>query len=236
MDELYKQKTEEWREWLDSIFMELNYLREIRLIYLQMVKLMNQNLQTFSYTFFRHWLLTNYSTCASLAIRRLVDNDNRTFSLLVLLRDIAAHHSLIARAKYVEMMIENVVTDPRYINRNSFFIRLKKKEEKRANGEFTKYVGNFDYLSPVVIKRDIEEVIDSSNDIKKYVNQYIAHSQKGKRTNPPTFRQIARYLTISIKTFTKYDRLITGRSSHFSPSKEKIENETKAIFEKKLYV
>lgn len=97
-------------------------------------------------------------------------------------------------------------------------------------------MGNFDYLTPIVIQKDIKEVIEVSSDIKKFVNQYIAHSQRGKRINPPTFRQVANCLTVLVKTFTKYDRIITGRSSHFSPSKEQIENETKAVFEKKLYV
>lgn len=130
MSELYKQRIIEWREWLDSIFMELNYLREIRLIYLQMVKLINQNLQIFSYTFFRQWLQKNYSICASLSIRRLTDNHNHSFSLLVLLRDISNYHSLITRARYVEMMIEYIVMDPRYINHNSFFIGQKKKRKR----------------------------------------------------------------------------------------------------------
>lgn len=220
-------ETEKWKEWIEAVFWELHYLSEIRIIYKNIEKIINSNKEVFGDTF-RFWLRSNYRTCALFVIRRLVDKDERTFSLILLLKDIQAYHSLINREGYVQMIVESYRKDPRYG-------RYLKKKERQADKQFTKWVGRDDFLNPFIVEKDIEEIKSVSADIKKYVNRYLAHNQKNKKTKRYLLN-IDKCLRVFTKIFRKYSMLITGISYHFEPSEEFIKNEIEEIFGKKLNV
>ncbi len=227
-------KSKEWRNYLEAIWREVSYLRKTRLIYLEMANLINLNLKSFSYTFFRRWFLTNYGICAAMSIRRLVDKDPNTRSLLLFLKDIQKHHSLITRDMFVKGQIKRIVEDPRYKKGNWVLRGLRKKHERLANKTFTKWVGKRTFLSPFSVELDIKQIELVSANIKKYVNQYIAHHSFKKKINPPPRKDLHKCLTTFTEILQKYNTLISGGKTDFIPSKKDIKKDIKAIFSRGL--
>lgn len=230
-----KNKLEEWKDWLNKIYWEISYLRECRTIYLALGEVIQQNIKVFSYTFFIGWFEVNYATTATLTIRRLIDKDYRTYSLLLFLNDILKYHSLISREDFIEDSIKSIIDDPRYKKGDSLMLSLKRKYEKKADKLFTKLAGKNSIINPFAIQKDITQIECTTKNIRKFVNIHIAHHSKEK-IEPVLLKEIHICLTVLSRIFQKYHTLIHTCGISFEPSKEEIKSELKHIFCTKIQI
>ncbi|MCC7571466.1 hypothetical protein KO465_09155 [Candidatus Micrarchaeota archaeon] len=130
----------------------------------------------------------NYISFMSLAIRRMVDTNSRSHSLLNLLKDLKENHSAIQR---------------------SWFL----KQYPGAKGEslYECFFGGGESISQVEIQSDIEELVQYTRAIKDRADRWEAHWDK-KRTKlkqNPTFDDLHRAVEVIIKIYTKYYYLLT---------------------------
>jgi hypothetical protein len=122
----------------------------------------SSNPQTYDPNDFFSWLAHNYATAVALGIRKLMDHDKRSLSLVRLLEDILANRKVVTRASYAAM--------------------YRSEHRDLADRHFTALVGGkHKVLPPGVIKRDLRSMIRAERRIRIFVNKKLAHLELNTR-------------------------------------------------------
>jgi hypothetical protein len=69
-----------------------------------------------------------------------------------------------------------------------------------------------DHLDPGIVGADLNELRETSKTVEKYVDRYIAHTDRKGLKTPPTFGDIDKAIDAIGDLFRKYALLLTGES------------------------
>ncbi len=118
------------------------------------------------------WARRVYATHASIGIRRLLDKDNRTYSLFLLL--------------------SKIEKNPQVITRRSFVFRYSPSRQGMGKGDFDNIADpNAISLPHHIVQTDLDKLVAISNNIGPIVNKVIAHRErKTKGPTKPTWDEI----------------------------------------------
>jgi len=106
-------------------------------------------------TIFHNWLSGTYVTSVSVAVRRSVDHNKRTVSLMRLMEEIRDHPTAMTRERYLSLFSDQRMRD------------------HIGEREFDKW--GSDVADPAVVDKDIGELIEATKDTKHYVDKRVAH-------------------------------------------------------------
>ena len=149
---------------------------------------------------FFKWIWKNYICSVLIGVRRLVDTDERCISLYNLLRKFKEKPELLSRARYVG-----------FYQNGDFQV---------ANSRFDEFVGKGkSHIDPKEIQKEMKLLIQKSKKLTHYVNKRIAHTDKEKIENLPTYTELDDCIDYLKKLAEKYWNLFDGGDDlRLSPS------------------
>lgn len=154
----YPKIRAKWRRWIKRISDSVSMLVLDDYIFRAMEAARKGNEIKPSNQVYR-WAIRAYGTHGAVGIRRILDNDDKTYSLLLLLRKIERN--------------------PQVITRRSFKLRYSILNKELADGDFDDIAGRgAKYLPRSVVRADLQKIEAVSNKIKPVVNKVIAHRER----------------------------------------------------------
>lgn len=183
-----KQK---WRRWIKLIDHEVfDPIREEKLIFDSYFELIESNQEIVNPWNFHQWALRNHGHTLMLYIRKLSDEDSRTYSLRKLIGAISQNSHLITK--------------------RSFISAYPPHHRDIATTNWTKYTGsiNASSLPKAVPLKDIEQLKKLSKRICNLVNKEIAHLNRRRRRRTTTFDELYDLLRKLVSLSAKYGDLL----------------------------
>jgi AbiU2 len=188
-------KVEKWERDLETIKNEVLGLHHNRDVYRTVGRIVDEYGQLPPSLFFDYAQRT-YAVTQSAAIRRQAEvNPTRVVSLASLLAEIGAEPERLTREHFVAL----------YDDPDPYFEQLGQATfDERFPGE----VG--DHIDPRIVEADLRELRKTSGSVERYVDRYIAHTDREGLKTLPTFGEIDKAIDVIGEVFKKYALLLTA--------------------------
>ncbi len=198
-DELFQRLDKD----LENIRKDVQHLLFMQFIFSQVQKLVRQNQRLQRPSSFYDWMAQAYAYTVAIGVRRHLDYDNRSYSLVRLLKEVMRKPETLSRKRYVSMYSSQ---DPNLAKRV-------------ANREFDKLVGVPGNLHVDIARvyADLQRFKTMAEKLKPFVNKRIAHfDRKGPKTIP-TFRDLDDSVEIMKCLVEKYSWLFRCKCGDITP-------------------
>jgi AbiU2 len=191
------QKTLKWQRWLKQIEGDISHILGSRQIYKSYGVIVKSNQVIHNQgNVFHSWVVNNYVTTVSMAVRRQLDTDSDTISLARLISDIRDNPKCLTRSWYVEY--------------------YKNSIEGYGDQMFNEYAGLGECIDISVTESDLALLLEAGKDISKLANRSFAH--KSTRTKPKmTFDDVDMCIESIKKIAQKYILLLTASHNVLEP-------------------
>lgn len=180
------QKVAKWNRWIEQIENEIVYILSSRILYKGYGDIVRANEGVLDEgAVFHNWIVDNYVTFVAMAVRRQLDTDKDSISLVRLLTDIKNNPKSLTREAHV-----------------AFYIALP-MDIGRAHGNrcFTENAGSGDFIDSAIVEADLIKLREASKKIGQLATRKIAH--KSTKTIPSmTFNEVDECIEV-IKTITR---------------------------------
>jgi AbiU2 len=191
-----------WKQYVESLDWHVAELVQKRADWwaLQQVFQKNRNLPPSG---FFDFIVSNYVDSASIAVRRLVDQDKRTLSLLVLLDSMRDSCQHLSRERY---------TVTCGWTRNEY-------NDSMVSDQFDEFVGceSHDFVPEERINTDRNRLLNASNLVKQYVDKQVAHNDKKTPKDYPTYGDLHLAIGEIEAIFSCWYKFLTGVEREVMP-------------------
>jgi hypothetical protein len=188
-------KIEKWERDLEVVENEVLGLHHNRDVYRTVGRIVDEHGHLPPALFFTYAQRT-YAVTQSAAIRRQAEvNPTRVISLASLVAEIGAEPEQLTRERFVALY-ESPDFEP--LGQAAF--------DKHFAGEAG------DHIDPAIVQADLDELAQTAESVKRYVDRYIAHSDREGLETLPTFGDIDEAIDAIGGLFRKYALLLTARS------------------------
>jgi hypothetical protein len=170
-----KSKDKEWISLLRNIENQVSRLLWNRYLFREFMATIETNSALDTNNPFVVWVWENYLFNAALGVRRLIDRDRRSISLLLLLEDIAKKPEILSRKRYAALFEDSGLSDDTaYINRcfDSLVGEGKDCPDRRD------------------IEHNMQKLLIIAKILIRYVNKMVAHIDKGTIRKLPTINDL----------------------------------------------
>jgi len=202
-----QQKIEnEWISTLEHIENAVSKLLWNRYLFREFMDIVEKNPNLPANNFLIVWIWENYLLNAAIGVRRMVDRDNRSASLYLLLKGIKENPEILSRGRYTELFKDSgFANDYNYIN-----------------GCFDRLVGKGkSYIDPEDVEKDIELLLKIRADkLVTYVDKTIAHLDKKKIKKIPTIKDLDDSIDLLEKLVQKYYPIFHAASIGLLPKEQ----------------
>lgn len=136
------------------------------------------------------WAMRVYTSHAAIGIRRLLDKNDKTYSLFLLL--------------------SKIEKNPQVITRRSFVLRYSPSQRDMAMSDFDDIAGScVKSLPRDVVHADLDKLLIISDRIRPIVNKVIAHRErKPKRLTKPTWHELHNAIDKIAQMCARYDLIL----------------------------
>lgn len=199
-----QQKIENgWISTLEHIENAVSKLLWNRYLFREFMDIVEKNPNLPANNFFIVWMWENYLLNAAIGVRRMVDRNNRSVSLYLLLKSIKENPEILSRGRYTELFKDSGFADD-YNYINECFDRLVGKGK--------------DYIDPKDMEKDIELLLKIRADrLITYANKTIAHLDKKKIKKIPTIKDLDDSIDLLEKLVQKYSAIFHAASIGLLP-------------------
>lgn len=190
-----------WTRWVETIYSELVHLADNRQIFRDTQAVVKNNRAINKENAFWEFILTSYTTYASLAVRRQLDRDRRSVSFRLLLEDILNHPQALTRRRLLSSLTRYGM--PR----------------KHANDiiDKSKRMGPV-HISRRAVMNDLACLERACGKIHRFVNKTAAHTNKRPLRALPTFSDLDKAIDCIESIFNHYLFLVRGNGvRRFTP-------------------
>lgn len=183
------------KEWVEQLRTQLIELHINRYFYQEVAKILASNPKLEGLPGdYPHFAKGWYEYSMSMAIRRLVDDDNRTRSFVRFLIEVEKNHSRLNRSHYKECLKWRIwATDA----------------ELNAEFEFLCGVGA-KFLQKDTVLNDKKALESGLFKIEKYANEFVAHRPIEPKFDLPNHTDIDEALKLTGELLNKYSKIING--------------------------
>ena len=193
-----------WRRWLQPMSSDLSHLLGKREIFWELQNVVKENQQILDHGSFFDWMCTNYIVAVSIGIRTFTDQRRDVHSLWRMLYEMLEHPGVLNRRAHKALYRGTPVT-PSFDLANRSFDNIAGK-------------GRNEILQRD-IRKDLRNLEDSSERVRKFVNKRIAHrTPTGQLRRLPKFDELDEAMDTIDQIFCKYNLVLTasGMSSAFA--------------------
>jgi hypothetical protein len=188
------------REWITQLGTVIGDVRSLLLsrhIFWEIQRIIEHNPKTQTDGLFNRWMATNYSVSTAIGVRRHLDTDGRSLSLMRLLCVIE----------------ETVLERPSVLSREGFIQNYRPELRLVAEQQFDLLAGKDSRcVEPGLIRRDIGRLSSVTEKIKYFANKRVAHWDHRKVPNAK-LGELDECLDLLAELVDKYARLLTGSGS-----------------------
>lgn len=192
------------RSWMPRLIQDLTNMFQSRQVFLEFIDIIRTNPATLRPPTFVGWVRNNYLNSQAVALRRIVDRDTRSISLLRLMKLLQASPDTVSQSSLRKLF------------------SIKRLPFRWADVSWRKLVGNTPHLPSATIARDIRDLERAFSKVQRLVNKRIAHAgAKGALRKLPQFKDVDHALALANRLLMKYNTLLTGdglASANATPS------------------
>lgn len=189
-----------WVRWWNVLFDDIKTIAHHRDLYRQVGAMIDANPALQVPSVFYDWMRLVYATSQASALRRLVDQDRRTFSLRRLIEDIADHPEVLSRRRFVR----------RY--GGSRFARIGNREFKRLARPGT------DIVDARIIRRDLRDLLRTHRRVKVFVDKHVAHRDRRRMRRLPTYAEIDRCVDVVEQLGKDFSLILKAEGTNVVPA------------------
>lgn len=191
-----KAPDELWASWQKCFPVLTNYVNQLyhRMeIFKDLVEVVRAKPETLTPPVLFNWIRDNYVVAECMAVRRMLDVDERSTSLGRLLREIEIRPELVNKQKYRELV-------------------AGKLSASDADEGFERMLGaSVDQIAPEMVAADLERLEEAEANIRKLVNKRFAHASPFTDVVQfDVFGEIEKAIEELDQVVVKYDSLIYG--------------------------
>jgi hypothetical protein len=199
-----------WAFDLKTISQNVRSLHLGSLVFWDIQKIIGENPKTQTHGLFNRWMATNYAVATAIGIRRQLDMDSRSVSLMGLLSTIG----------------KTVCGRPNILSRENFIENYPLKLRQAAEAEFDRLVRtNAERVEVSAVCRDMSRLDTATRNVKSFANKRAAHWDR-QNVGKAQLGDLDVALKMLIELVKKYGKLITG----YAPSVEaKLTREWKSV-------
>jgi hypothetical protein len=181
------------------IFDDIKTIAHHRDLYRQVTEIVQANPALHVVSAFYDWMQLAYATGQASAIRRLVDWDTRTISLVRLLEEIADHPEVITRRRFVGWYRGHLPA-------------------RFGHGDFDRLAGaGADTIAPRLIEKDRRELLTAHRRVRLYVNKHVAHRARHPMRKLPTFDDLDRCVDVLERLGKRYSLILRAEGTSVVP-------------------
>ncbi len=187
-----KSRLAKWQRWIKRIVDDVSVSVSDRRTWDEMRLLWRSNPALDVESEIPGWIARMHAGSVALSIRRQVDSNADSVSLQRLLSELVATPGILTRAWRVSLADQH-------------FLR------RMASDDFDKWVDpTGSHLDPRIPARDLKRLEVMAKRARAFANRRVAHASKKKLTDPPTYGELHRGVTLIEGLATKYYTLLTG--------------------------
>lgn len=161
-----------WRRWFKHIQDQIIEMAHHRRIYREVTAMIQANPRLQVPSAFYDWMQSAYVNDLTVAIRRLVDWDKRSISLVRLMQEIENHPEVITRKRFLARYDDG---HPRDL----------------AQGDFERFAKpGAAQIDPEVIRGHRRELVEAQRRLRQFVNRHVAHRDRHPMRHLPTFLEL----------------------------------------------
>lgn len=195
-----------WRSWLRTIFGDVQRLLIRQHIYSEVRAIIKSNSAVQMGSSFYSWMNDVYVDSMVIGIRRQVDTDRRTVSLLRLLDAIRLRPGILTRRRYVEMVLGSRI--------GKGADNLAELKTSLANVEFDRWAGKGgSHVDPRRPAQEISDLKAAAEAVADFANARVAHHKSEYRpTQLPLHRELKSCLELMEEVIKSYCVILEGTS------------------------
>jgi len=191
----------EVRDWLEMLAGQVRQMRMDQHIFHEVQEIIATNTELHKPSHFYTWLQDMYVAAIAMAIRRQLDDDARTMSFYRFLKRLKGDPSSVSRRRYRAL----------YSDDNSFVMQLKTTGllEQYVNDAYDELVGA-GKAQPLAddIELEIVELRQVADRFVGFANQVVAHDDRTKPSDLPTFGEVDDVISYMEKLLQRYIQLL----------------------------
>ncbi|MBK7832186.1 MAG: hypothetical protein IPJ56_07545 [Gemmatimonadetes bacterium] len=188
------QKIQKWSRWLDAIKQQLHDVMRSRVVFNDTFRVIVENPALPRNSLVYHHLRAWYGDHAIMAVRRQLKVDRSAISLLRLLEEIEAHAAIFTRRRWLDSWGDWA-------------------DRPIARESWHRFVGDDAAALPAsLVRSDIDALKRAAEAVERFADKRVAHHDRGKVPDSPTYDQLNESLDLLDRMFCKYYRLVTGKA------------------------
>jgi hypothetical protein len=177
----------EWLAYLDRMSPEITSLVRSRNIYQTLREIVGSNPKVATPITLHNWISVNYAHTSAIAVRRMIDDDTDTVSMVRLLLDVRYHAESITR---------------------EWHRTLYPGDKREADRRFAKHAGRrAKRLEKRVVQGQIDELMSCREELLPFINRRLAHYIP-KEVAAPKLRQLHTAVDALERIWLYYDTLL----------------------------
>ena len=193
------QKLEKWLKWMQVIHDEIQLLVWEAKMFWEVQDIIRNNPSIQRPNPFYRYLGRSYGSYALVGLRRQIKQQKDSISFVGLLEDVAKHPTELSLTYY-----RSCRDQPE----NHIFTSLAPLNIDVAKDEFSTYAdASGEYVCPIKIKLDIDELKGAARACEEFVDKRIAHRDKREPKVVPTYEQIDNCINLFDRKYVKYHLL-----------------------------
>jgi AbiU2 len=179
-----------WRRWWKMLLTDITTIALHRYVYQEVTAMIDAKPALRVPSAFYDWMRLAYVTDMTAAIRRLVDWDRRSISLVRLIEEIADHPEVISRRRFVSLY------------RGALPRRL-------AQGDFERFARpGAETIDPRVIQRHRRDLLAAHRRLRMFVNKHVAHRARHPMRHLPVYSDLDKCVDVLEQLAKEYSRLL----------------------------
>jgi hypothetical protein len=181
-------RLDKWHRWLDGrILDEINGMGFMRVVYRNVTEIVTENDDLPNSAFWDYFRET-YAISQSIAVRRQAESSSRVHTLGRLIREIADSPDAVTRGSWL----------------------ARGRSELDAGG-FDRYASaDGSQLDPAIPVADLTRLEVAATDVKKYVDQYVAHSDARPEPVGLTFPDLESAMDVVGGLYRRYSMILAA--------------------------
>lgn len=200
-----------WHRWFEVIRNEIQHLCLNKYIFLELKQIINANENLHQPSAFYDFINSSYAAFSAVTVRKLVKGHKDSISFSGLLEEIIDTPDVLSKERFVALYSGSVA-------------------EQWAEKDFAPLADeNGHHISHEMVIADLDELRALSGKIETFVDKEIAHTDKRRPRNIPTFNELHRCIEAIEALGLKYQMILTA--SHGDSMTPSIQGPWKRVFE-----
>jgi hypothetical protein len=211
MDELFTSQRERWRRDLEALEEAIDDLLESRSLFFGIREVVAGNQALRRDGMVVDWMFQNYAFRVVVEVRKQIDTDARSVSLMNVLAGIAKCPQALSRGSFLDAC------------------RPGNKSIRRIQDErFTELAGSGDCIDVAVVGKDMDELIDLARAIKKVADKIAAHRDRRGPQKLPSYAELHQCVDEIVALFRKYNLLV--RATEYNATAADLPSDWSEVF------